>query len=116
MPTNKKNSIKGLILIIIILGAIITYFCIKISKDNFTLNVEVFGEKVLPNTSVTLNNKIWVTDPEGKVKIHLKVKEDEKLIIKTQNDKYLERNDTILVNKSRYLTRYANLIVSLKHK
>jgi len=109
MKKRTANSIKGLILILIVLGAISYYFYHKASQDNLIVTVKVYYEKqLLPNTTITINDKKINTNEKGEAKFKLKVSKYDKLIIKSKNiENNLEKNDTLFINNERYLAGYA---------
>lgn len=110
----RKNSLKGLILLVVLLSAIIVYFVLKITKDNFELLVRVYSDnKPQNNTLVIINNKKWRTAPDGLVKASIKAKEGNQIIIQTKNDGFKDTQDTVQIDHDRLLLGHTNKIIHL---
>jgi hypothetical protein len=113
----RKNSLKGLIFVLILLVGIGVYFFIKISKENFTISVRVTDNtKFISNAKVNIDGKLYPTDEKGMTSISMKVKENDKILVTTSADRYKEKVDTIVVDKERQKTEHTNLIVQLTKK
>jgi len=114
MKKRKKSGLKGLIFTIFLLGLITIYFIWKFSLDNMTVTVTVYDEaQALPNANVSIGDEKAVTMENGEAKIRLRVSQGDTLIVFAVRNN-LKQQDTIYIDKDRYLTTHTNCDILFK--
>ena len=114
----RRSSIKGLVLVVIILGAIGVYFFLKYTKDNMTFAITTYyGQTIAPNSWVVYKNQKVKSDDKGEAKFNLRVSKNDKVILKAENSELgVKVLDTILISEERYLAGYTSVDLQLNRK
>lgn len=113
----KNSSIKGLILVMIVLAIVGSYFIITMTHNNMKIQISVWdSEKPLAGAVVSYGSKQWLTQPDGTIFIETRVDQGEKIIFTAEKGAYSTSSDTLSINQIRYRTGFANLDIVLKDK
>jgi len=109
------NSLKGLLLILVIILAFGAHFVIQMSRSNMLVYVAVFGkDKPLNGARVELKGKTYITDDKGSAYIKMRASEGDKVVISTKHDNFKGSTDTLFINKDRLLSKHTNKYIVLE--
>lgn len=119
MKKNKRkkgSSIFGLILILVVIGAVGYYIFWTLTKSNLTVMVSTYFERQgLPKALVTIDGSNYETQLNGMAVIDLRVDEGDTLLIRAQHQEMI-KYVSLIVNRERLALGYSKSDILLARK
>jgi hypothetical protein len=116
MKSKKSSSVKGLILILIILAIVGVIYINQYYKDNMRVTITYYSGKTPDSGIICEVNGKTFKQPDGIVKTSMRISKGEKIIVKSTDSKNNIRIDSILVTEYRYDSGYINFDINLENK